>query len=108
MKEDEPKEEVKEEEPKEEVKEDEPKEEVKEDEPKEEIKEEETEEEEIKQEEPKEEETEIKDDPNKIILLEEMTTILKEQIPKKNTFDNYYRCLMDVYNHFKLNNIILK
>ena len=34
-----------------------------------------------------------------------MTKILKEQIPKQNTFDTYYRCLMDVYNHFKLNNI---
>ena len=34
-----------------------------------------------------------------------MTKILKEQTPKKNTFDNYYRCLMDVYNHFKLSNI---
>ena len=34
-----------------------------------------------------------------------MTKILKEQTTKKNTFDNYYRCLMDVYNHFKLNNI---
>jgi hypothetical protein len=31
--------------------------------------------------------------------------MLKEQTPKKHTFDNYYRFLMDVYNHFKLNNI---
>ena len=77
------------------------KEEIKEDEPKEE----EEEVKEIKQEEPNEEEKEIIDDPNKIILLEEMTKILKEQTTKKNTFDNYYRCLMDVYNHFKLNNI---
>jgi hypothetical protein len=59
----------------------------------------------MKEDEPKVEEKEIIDDPNKIILLEEMTKILKEQTPKKNTFDNYYRCLMDVYNHFKLNNI---
>jgi len=83
------------------------KEEVKEDEPKEETKEtlEEETKEEIKEDEPKEEEKEIIDDPNKIILLEEMTKILKEQIPKKNTFDNYYRCLIDVYNHFKLTDI---
>ena len=94
---------------KEEIKEDEPKEEeeeevkeIKQEEPKEE---EEEEVKEIKQEEPNEEEKEIIDDPNKIILLEEMTKILKEQTTKKNTFDNYYRCLMDVYNHFKLNNI---
>ena len=61
------------------------KEEVKENKPKEETKEiigEETKEE-IKQEEPKEEEEKIIDDPNKIILLEEMTKILKDQIPKK-------------------------
>ena len=58
-------------------------------------KEEETKEE-IKEDEPKEEEKEIIDDLNNIISLEEMTKILKEQTPKKNTFDNYYRCLMDV------------
>ena len=83
------------------------KEEVKEDEPKEETKEtlEEETKEEIKEDEPKEEEKEIIDDPNKIILLEEMTKILKEQIPKKNTFDNYYRCLIDLYNHIKLTDI---
>ena len=40
--------------------------------------------EEIKEDEPNEEEKEIKDDTNKIILLEEMTKILKEQTPKKN------------------------
>ena len=52
---------------------------------KEEIKEtiEEETKEEIKEDEPKEEEKEIIDDPNKIILLEEMTKILKEQTPKK-------------------------
>jgi hypothetical protein len=54
--------------------------------------------------EPKEEE-DIKDDLNKIISLEEMNKMLKVQTPKKNTFDTYYRCLTDVYNHFKLNNI---
>ena len=42
-----------------------------------------------------------------IILLEEMTKILKEQIPKKNTFNNYYRCLMDVYNNLKLMILII-
>ena len=34
-----------------------------------------------------------------------MTKILKEQTTKKNTFDNYYRCLMDICNNFKLKNI---
>ena len=60
------------------------KQEVKEDEPKEESKktiEEETKEE-IKEDEPNEEKKEIIDDPNKIILLEEMTKMLKEQTPK--------------------------
>ena len=55
------------------------KEDIKEDEPKEE----DEEVKEIKQEEPNVKEKEIIDDPNKIILLEEMTTILKEQISKK-------------------------
>ena len=31
--------------------------------------------------------------------------MLKELIPKQNTFDTYYRCIMDVYNNFKLNDI---
>ena len=38
-------------------------------------------------------------------MIKLIISILKEQIPKKNTFDNYYRCLIDVYNHFKLTDI---
>jgi site-specific recombinase XerD len=34
-----------------------------------------------------------------------MKQLLKEQIPKQNTFETYYRYLTDVYNYFKLNNI---
>ena len=47
------------------------------------MKEEEETQEEIKEDEPKEEEKEIKDDLNKIISLDEITKILKEQTPKK-------------------------
>ena len=71
----------------------------------EEVKKEDEPKEEIKEDEPNEEEKEIKDDPNKLILLDEMTKILKEPTPKKNTFDNYFRRLMDVYNKFKVNDI---
>jgi len=34
-----------------------------------------------------------------------MYNILKEQIPKKNTLETYKRCLSDVYNYFKLNDL---